>query len=281
MLFNIDKQQKEAQERVEAALAEEARLKTVAAELEKANKKAITEHESLVKKNNEEIQNFITEARAAREALDVVVQKKFSEQKERYLLKEEVFTLSKKLSELEESIEDKKGLAIATESLILKRTEKLNNSITEKEKEIDILDANILEKQNRVSKQDADFTVLAEKHKREITEINKQVSILEESYKDLAKKEESVKAELSANQHKLSVVKSELQTAEQNKEAVLIEISDLSTEVESLTGEVAAAKEELRKVNLERINSQGFMEELANKEANLKMKYEAVGLEYK
>jgi predicted nuclease with TOPRIM domain len=62
----------------------------------------------------------------------------------------------------------------------------------------------------------------------------------------------------------------------------------MTTKEESLSAsliekqsEVASLEEEVKKLTAERLNSRNFMDELKNKEANLKAKYEAVGLEYK
>jgi predicted nuclease with TOPRIM domain len=62
----------------------------------------------------------------------------------------------------------------------------------------------------------------------------------------------------------------------------------MTTKEESLSAsliekqsEVASLEDEVKKLTAERLNSRNFMDELKNKEANLKAKYEAVGLEYK
>lgn len=278
--MDLEKLRQDAQNQLDQKLAEVDRLAIVAKELEKKNVDAQIEHDKLVNALRGDIDSLRTDKAFAEEEIEKVKMVLKERQNEANDLRRAINVLAVESETTANLIEEKKR-----ELAVVEQTG---------EKIIKAIEVKIAEKQREIELAGADFLTSAEMHNKELTSLNKAIEkarkeldevtrSIEESNTNLSNIKEETKTVLhEAEQADHRVVLANEEAAKAGKELDLLVESIKSSEEELslLRVEIETVRAELKPLLAKRIDSINYMKELEYKEANLRKKYEDVGLEY-
>jgi len=279
--MDFDKAKRDAQEQVDRALAEVDRLKTVAKDLEESTKKTeafYVNKEASLKAALLAVENDFSDAQLNLKNLTNSIQEV---QSTKTAVVKEIDARREDLASFEVLIAEKQTLLKSIEDSIIKITEKQNISITEKEHELESIEREIAITIASGAEDEAELNKVLNKLKNQVATEETIFTKLKEEQIVVADATKLIKTEAAAADHRKDIAELELSKAESKLAAV---VAETATQVELLAAtkkEVEAVQAELKPLLAERINSIGFMNELVNKEATLKQKYEKVGLDYK
>lgn len=278
--LSLQKQNKQAQDAIDGALAEVDRLKTVASEMEKVNKDKLNFYQAEEKAYESKLvaletntiitTNNLRDIESTIEDLDPIVfdlkdeiidLRNIKTDLERLTetVKAELTNVTKEkhdiIKDLDISIQLKKDLIQTQLSKINEvtntlnvQTEKFDNVIAGKNTELQaVMDKIAAQKAHQIA-------------------IQADVTLLQEAINTAINKGESVKAEIEQSFIKLEEIK------------VALAVSKTTLDEAKKEQEIEQAK--LKELITKRIDSVNFIEQLNNRENNLKQRYQDVGLEY-
>lgn len=277
---SVDILTKEAQDRLDATLAEIDRLKNVKSGLENSNKVDEVDF-------NKEKTIRAAEIKALEDDTNTALVNK-----KEVVAKLEI-ELAKKI-EIEDAIKTLKGNAQDIETEIFVKTttlETLNTSLNTVSKDIQnqkdthaaLMRSNeqealrFIDASNKQKNETADSLRLA---KIELEAVNTKIISAQETLNNILKQVKGTFDEISEIEHKKKLVNKEFSDLNDNLNIIKSEL-ELNTKalVESKK-EIETTQAELKPLIAKRIESITFIEELNNRENNLKKRYADVGLEY-
>ena len=278
--MDFEKLKRDAQNQLDRKLAEVERLTAVAKDLEKKNEEAQAEHEKLVDSLTGDINTL---------------------EAEKAFVADEIGNARAALKK----VDDERHIAQKGIDQINAEYDDITGLIDEKNRELESIEKNIVEKTKEATKK-------TEKAARELASAEANIkSVIDDSYKEVAKiekeikgvekvlaeKEEAVedkKNELTAineetkasvkaaeeAEYRAGIAKEQEQKSLKKFTEIVNDIKVKQGELAGITEEVESTKAALQPLLTKRINSENYMKELEYKEANLRKKYEAVGLTY-
>ena len=277
----MDTPKKKAQTQLDKMLAEVSRLKTVGIEIEEANKEALLKGNSSVDELNKSIADLAFQESEVISKLKELRKDITTESKKKNEIKEKTKLVHNELSKLDAKIKEKQVYVFKLIQDKDKVSEGYSKQKLEKSKELESLDRDIVQKRQKSLQEEAVIKIHIKKKKKELSCAEESISNIKLKEDALSKKmNDSVKNADEAERRQVIAEKKE------NECKAIIETINVDIEanipvLRSLKKEIELEKDELKKVTIDRINSKKYMEELKNKETNLKRKYEDVGLEYK
>lgn len=271
---------KQTQDNIDAALAEVDRLKTVATELKHSNGEAETAYEKRELELHNKLNALEDDVKIAWDNLGAVKEQIATEQTSKSELESGIKLLK------QEKLDTETAVAVAVkelDSLIIQMVDATRNS----DKQIEA-HSNVM---RELEQELHAFVAKADRQKLEmVTSLkNKKVEL---DMADTASK--NAKVELDSVLERIETYTNELSLIENNRISILAEMDEAKIDLQDIKDETAAnmvslgktreeivlVQAELKPLVAKRIDSINFMQELNNKEANLKKKYEDVGLEY-
>lgn len=278
--MDFEKLRQDAQNQLDQKLAEADRLARVAKELEKKNVEAQAEYDKLVNALRGDIDSLRTDKAFAEEEIEKVKMVLKERQNEANDLRRAINVLAVESETTANLIEEKKR-----ELAVVEQTG---------EKTIKAIEVKIAEKQREIELAGADFLTSAEMHNKELTSLNKAIEkarkeldevtrSIEESNTNLSNIKEETKTvlhEAEQADHRVVLANEEAAKAVEELDLLVESIKSSEEELSLLRVEIETVRAELKPLLAKRIDSINYMKELEYKEANLRKKYEDVGLEY-
>ncbi len=277
----MDKAKIDAQKQVDAALAEADRLKAVAKDLEESNKKAETAALARIDALKESISSFFNERKVAEMAFLKAQNELTVKLNEKTTLVAEIKNRREDLISFENIITAKKTELKTVEEAISRIKEKHVASTTEKAKELAALEVFIANKKYQFEQEETDLKIAINKLKSVLLLEESVLAAKKEELKTVNTDTKNLQSDAATAEHRKSIFERDLISAENKLITVSAETRNQSELLIALKQEVEIVQTELRPLLAKRIESINFMKELENREANLKKKYEDVGLEYK
>lgn len=278
--MDLEKAKKDAQDQIDAALAEVARLKTVASDLEKKNKEDETLYankEKALKTSLASIESNITYAKLD---LQKIIDQIADQQVIKTELSKDIDSRREDLVVFEKLIADKKAQLESVEDSITKAIEKENRLVADKKKELENLTNEIDSKTKVAVAEEAKAKTTLKKLNDDITAAEMALAKLDESHRLITDEARKAKSEAEHAEIRKNEAERRLSAAENELISITSNIEANSALLEAKKRELEAVEKELKPLIAKRIDSINFMKELENKEAILKSRYEEVGLEY-
>lgn len=279
--MDFEKAKKEAQDQIDAALAEVDRLKTVAKNLEESNKR--TEELFVNKEKALKASLSVVESDFANAKLNLQkIKDQISEQQlTKSNLSEDINSRREDLVTFEKLIADKKAILSSNEDEIIKAANRYSELVTNKEKELEIINNKIESANNLATVEEIKAKTTLKKLQEDITAAESALAKIDENYKLTSDETRKRQSETSLAEHNKEVAEKAVIVAEAKLRQITSEVEVQTSLLEAKKKEVETVEVELKPLLAKRIDSINFMKELENKEANLKKRYEDVGLEYK
>lgn len=279
--MDFEKAKKEAQDQIDAALAEVDRLKTVAKNLEESNKR--TEELFVNKEKSLKASLSVVESDFANAKLNLQkIKDQISEQQlTKTKLSEDINARREDIVTFEKLITEKKAILTSIEDEIIKAANRYSELVTNKEKELEIINNKIESANNLATVEEIKAKTTLKKLQEDITAAESALAKIDENYKLTSDETRKRQSETSLAEHNKEVAEKAVIVAEAKLRQITSEVEVQTSLLEAKKKEVETVEVELKPLLAKRIDSINFMKELENKEANLKKRYEDVGLEYK
>jgi chromosome segregation ATPase len=277
----IEIARKKAQEQVDGALAEVARLQTVAKEIEHANKVAQADYDEKVDKFKTELATLVLDKSVALIDLEKAKSEVFTVQTERDTLSKEIKTLKEALTELQSEVDSKKADIQNLSDKGIKMSRNIDIQINHKEGLLTdltkVVDRTIIEHESLKKRhQNAIDRLMEENTKQELLLKSEQAKLT-----DIVNESKTISRQVSEAEDRFVEIEKNINEAQATLDTLNVGIKDEEQAFDAAKKEVEIAKAELKTLTLERINSKNFAQELLNKERTIKKMYSDVGLEYK
>lgn len=278
--MDIEKLKRDAQDQIDRALAEVDRLKGVAKDLEESNKKAAAEYEE----NSKAIKSYIDELMRDESEAKVLTKKAQSELvdalgKKRLLLAE-IDTRREDLGNFNNLIVDKKDELAEIEVTKSRQVIKIEDLIEVKSRELKNLETKIETVILMGDEEQVKLKNTLNMLQTRITECDKTIEIRNEESVRILEVTKKLQSDAAYAEIQKEKAESELKSIELQKAEILKEIDEKTAALIQIKEELNKVKAEIEPLEARRIASITFMEDLRNKESNLKAMYEKVGMEF-
>ena len=281
----MENDQKRARTEVEMAMAEVARLKTVASDLEKSNEVRKVSLESDIATLMSKIPALENDVSIRVDVLNRIDVQIGEGQALADETKVKVSEVKEQLSSIEKAFAERSLDLHTIETAIKNETNRFDTLLAEKNNELRTTKKAVLDAENI---HDSNIT----KHNIELLKIKKEMIDAEASLATAKDEFATVLRETNRLESESVVFKNETRTLKGDVESLLVEITNLKEEktnllasVEPLRSEIEKERQLLKDLTKERIQqhevNRSIVATLDQREATLREKYEDVGLEYK
>ena len=278
--LSLQKQNKQAQDAFDNALAEVDRLKTVAIELEKANKAKEAMYQQQELALIDEIKLLEDDTEIALANLNTVKEQIVGQEVIKTDLDNAIRSQEQEKSdgqtEVDVAVEELDSITLQIETATKnheKQTESHRASMTSHQQET----LRFLEVSNQQKNETEASLQLA---KAALALESGMVTAAKANLDSVIERIETYTNELSLIENNRVITLKDLDTAKETLSNTIENIQAQDVLLESLKKEVVIVQAEMKPLITKRIESISFMEELKHKEANLRKRYEDVGLEY-
>ena len=278
--MDFEKLRQDAQNQLDQTLAEVDRLTSVAKELEKKNAEAQTEHDKLVESLTSDIDSLRAEKDFEEDEVEKVKVTLKERQDELSNLKIDLDCSKADIQALIDIIIEKKQELSSTEQTGIKDIQKLDEKITSKKKEMEAQAYNFLTSKQFYDKELSTLTKSIEKAQKELDVVTGAVDETNKTLANTKKEVKDIQHDAENADHQVILAREELVKVENQIKTTTQESEIATTTLNSLKEEIEVVQKELKPLLAKRIDSINYMKELEYKEANLRKKYEDVGLEY-
>lgn len=278
--MDFEKLRQDAQNQLDQKLAEVDRLAGVAKELEKKNAEAQTEHDELVETLTGDIDSLRAEKAFSEEEVEKgkIDLTKSKEAKKK--VKTSIDSLEADLQAVTDLITEKEHQLSVIEKTGEETIKTIEAKVAAKQKEAESLNQNFLDATQINNREIASLTKAIDKAQKELAETEKDIEANRVESARFQKISKDAAREAEQADHRVVLANEEAVKAEQRITVLTQESEIATTTLASLKEEIEAVQSELKPLLAKRIDSINYMKELGYKEANLRKKYEDVGLEY-
>lgn len=278
--MDFEKLRKDAQNQLDQKLAEVARLTETAKELKKKNAEAQAEHDKLVDTLQGNIDSLRADKAFAEEEVSKVKESLAVKQDELYIAQRSIDEVNIEYDDITDLIEEEKRELAVVEQTGEKTVKAIKAKVAEKQAELKDIQTKVDIKVAATNNELASLSKEVEKARKELAETEKDIEANKvESVRFQNISKEAMRDAESA-EHRAVLAREEVEKAEKRLATLTEETNTAKTALASLKAEIEEVEAELKPLLAKRIDSVNYMKELEYKEANLRKKYEDVGLNY-